>query len=116
MTDRPLLQSQYRDNKSWFKEFMDDATSGKYKFESEWMGDTRPAEELYDVINDPHETKNLANDPRYKDQLNLMRNRLSTWVEESGDRGQYPQTKEELQVVYEQWGARCVNSDYDVVK
>ncbi len=116
MTDRPLLQSQYRDNKSWFMEFINDSKSGKYEFESEWMSDTRPAEELYDVVNDPYEVNNLANNPQYKDELNLMRKRLATWIEESGDRGQYPQTKEELEIVYERWGDRCVNSEYDIVK
>ncbi|MFR9582187.1 MAG: sulfatase [Rikenellaceae bacterium] len=116
MTDRPLLQSQYRDTKSWWKEFIADCDSGKYKFADEWMGDTRPAEELYDVVNDPHEIVNLATDPRYAKEMDAMRKRLSDWIEESGDRGQYPETKEQLEVVYERWGERCVNSEYDVVK
>lgn len=116
MTDRPLMQSQYRDTKGWYKEFMDDCTSGEYKFENGWLSDTRPAEELYDVVNDPDEVHNLANDPRYQKELNAMRNRLSEWISSSGDQGQYPQTKEQLEVVYERWGDRCVNPEYDIVK
>ena len=33
----------------------------------------RAAEELYDLANDPHETKNLANDPAFRDQLAALR-------------------------------------------
>ena len=32
-------------------------------------------EELYDVRHDPHETTNLAGDPKYKTELNTLRRR-----------------------------------------
>jgi hypothetical protein len=52
----------------------------------------RPAEELYDMQSDPHETRNLAADPKYKKTLEQMRARLSGWIKETGDRGQQPET------------------------
>jgi hypothetical protein len=39
----------------------------------------RPAEELYDIINDPEEVNNLAGNPKYKKQLNTMRQALEEW-------------------------------------
>lgn len=32
-----------------------------------------PAEELFDIVDDPYEMKNLANNPQYEKQLNKMR-------------------------------------------
>ncbi|WP_339746421.1 sulfatase [uncultured Rubinisphaera sp.] len=45
----------------------------------------RPKEELYDIINDPHELHNLAEDPLYSSQLEKLSARLDNWIEETGD-------------------------------
>jgi arylsulfatase A-like enzyme len=45
----------------------------------------RPAEELYDVIADPQEVNNLANDPRYAKTLAELRAKLKQWGEETND-------------------------------
>jgi hypothetical protein len=45
----------------------------------------RPAEELYDVIADPNETKNLANNPRYAKTLAELRAKLKQWGDETND-------------------------------
>jgi hypothetical protein len=45
----------------------------------------RPAEELYDVVADPHELINLAGDPKYAGVLADMRRALSEWARETGD-------------------------------
>jgi arylsulfatase A-like enzyme len=39
----------------------------------------RPAEELYDVINDPHELNNLSDNPRYEHVLKEFRRALRDW-------------------------------------
>ena len=39
----------------------------------------KPAEELYDLQEDPHELNNLANDPAYSDILNDLRGKLENW-------------------------------------
>lgn len=44
-----------------------------------------PRERLFDLIYDPHETHNLADDPAYAGTLEEMRNRLDRWMRETGD-------------------------------
>jgi arylsulfatase A-like enzyme len=48
---------------------------------------TMPADELYDVIADPHETKNLAGTAEYQTTLKELRGVLERWIEESNDQG-----------------------------
>jgi N-sulfoglucosamine sulfohydrolase len=45
----------------------------------------RPAEELYDVDADQHESVNLAGDPKFAQVLGAMRRALSLWGRETGD-------------------------------
>jgi arylsulfatase A-like enzyme len=47
----------------------------------------RAAEELYDLQADPYELHNLAENPRYADQLERMRKRVQAWKREIGDPG-----------------------------
>ena len=46
----------------------------------------RPAEELYDVVADPHEFRNLATDSRYAQTLAELREKLNQWGRETDDR------------------------------
>ena len=48
--------------------------------------ETRPREELYDVIADPHELKNLADDPGHASVLRSMQQALKEWERRTGDR------------------------------
>jgi arylsulfatase A-like enzyme len=45
----------------------------------------RPAEELYDLANDPNELKNLAADPKQAERLTAMRSDLDAWMKQQGD-------------------------------
>jgi hypothetical protein len=47
----------------------------------------RPAEELYDLHGDPHETNNVAADPRYATHLKRLRAALDDWMEQTNDPG-----------------------------
>ena len=42
------------------------------------------ADELYDLAVDPHETRNLIDDPRYSDRVAEMRKALEAWMVEAG--------------------------------
>ncbi|MCA1809232.1 MAG: sulfatase-like hydrolase/transferase [Lentisphaerae bacterium] len=42
-------------------------------------------EELYDLQNDPHELKNLADDPDYAERKDELAARLEGWLRENGD-------------------------------
>ena len=44
-----------------------------------------PAEELFDVTNDPHQVKNLAADEAHAETLRQMRSVLARWTAETGD-------------------------------
>ncbi len=46
----------------------------------------RPDEELYDVINDPHELNNLVDDPAYREELVRLRSDLLEFMETYNDR------------------------------
>jgi arylsulfatase A-like enzyme len=54
-------------------------------FQKQWMADKRPAEELYDVNADPYQLTNLADDPKYKEVLDEMREQQKQWTMEIGD-------------------------------
>jgi N-sulfoglucosamine sulfohydrolase len=45
----------------------------------------RPAEELYDVANDPAEARNLAGDPKYAATLAELREKVRAWQKKTGD-------------------------------
>ena len=56
----------------------------------------RPVEELYDVINDPHEMHNLVDDPRYADVLKEHRRALSDWSQRTDFRIPATRTPDEF--------------------
>jgi hypothetical protein len=45
----------------------------------------RPAEELYDLLNDPHQINNVAGQPQYADRLAKLRAELDRWMSETKD-------------------------------
>ena len=56
-----------------------------YWLEHGWRTQPIAEERLYDVVFDPHETNNLADDPNWAEVLNEMRERLAAWMQETGD-------------------------------
>ena len=56
------------------------------KAQSVYFVEPRPKEELYHCAKDPHEIKNLVEDPAYQEMLKDLRSALNRWVEETGDR------------------------------
>jgi uncharacterized sulfatase len=55
------------------------------------LASTKPAEELYDLLADPHEIADLAADPRYAADLARLRDALDQWQETYGDLGLLPE-------------------------
>ncbi len=47
----------------------------------------RPREELYDLANDPHELKNLADQPQHASRLAEMRAKVAAWMKDQSDAG-----------------------------
>jgi arylsulfatase A-like enzyme len=58
--------------------------------QSMWLPQRKP-EELYNLNNDPHETKNLAADPTYLQVLHEMRQKLKDWMINTNDMGLMPE-------------------------
>jgi len=52
-----------------------------------WMRTSRPAEELYDTIDDPDQIRNLAAEPAHRVTLERMRNEVLSWMTRIGDQG-----------------------------
>ena len=67
-----------------------------------WFREAKPVEELFDTSLDPHEVKNLANDPDHADKLRELRNVLDGWVESGKDTG----IGSEEELVLEIWPGR----------
>lgn len=66
------------------------------------MAPHRPAEELYDLENDPYEIDNLAESPQHAEIMANMQTTLSEWIAQTGDQGQYPEPAE----ILEHWEKR----------
>ena len=51
----------------------------------------KPKEELYDTQSDPHEVRNLADDPAHSARLHELRTALDQWVTDTKDLGGVPE-------------------------
>ena len=61
------------------------------------LAPSRPAEELYDIENDPYEVKNLARSPQHREVLKRLRGALNKWIEDSNDQGRTPEPPKVVQ-------------------
>ncbi len=52
-----------------------------------WMRTSRPAEELYDTMTDPHQIRNLAAETKHRETLERMRKALTDWMARTNDQG-----------------------------
>ena len=119
MTDRPYTQPTYMDvdGIEFVKVMHELHDDGKLSpIQDRFMSDQRPSEELYDLNKDPFELHNLATDPKYAETLNQYASILNDWIEETDDKGQYPENEEGLKLMLGIWGNHCVNPEYDPIK
>jgi len=73
--------------KSWEREYK----AGNLNEIQRRFWEEKPAEELFDIENDPHNINNLANDPKYKNELVRLRKANIDWLEQSKDIGFIPE-------------------------
>jgi arylsulfatase A-like enzyme len=86
------LQNDYRYKMLAYEEWRDLYKAGKLNALQSRFFEPRPAEALFDLENDPEETKNLAGDPKYADALADMRGRLTRWVKGMPDLSFIPES------------------------
>ncbi len=119
MTDRPYLQPQYRDGQDYMKVLKRLYEQGELNaVQSRFVSNHRPAEELYDLKKDPHETRNLVDSSKRKHAMALgrLRSILHRWIIETDDRGRFPESDAALKAVVDRWGKKAVNPEYDRVR
>ena len=56
-----------------------------------WFKESKPKEELYDCLNDPHEINNLADQPEYAEKLQELSTEMNRWLTEIGDQPNLPE-------------------------
>ena len=97
--NRPYLQpNRYKDNKAIMKTmrklFAEDKLNS---VQAHLFAPTRPTEELYDLQNDPHEIRNLADSSEHQYVLGRLRSSLVKWMHDAKDLGLVPEPElEEL--------------------
>ena len=113
-SDRPYMQPNYRDTWELTQIMRKLHAEGRLDaIQDRFWSDDRPGEELYDLQNDPHEIENLAGDPKYADELKRHRIILDHWIRKTDDKGQYPEDIANLKYMFDWWGEKCVNPEYD---
>lgn len=117
LTDRPFMQPQYRDGRDYIENPRQLFQEGKLNEVQAFMwSETRLPEEFYDLENDPHEINNLVDDPAFADELARHRQILETWIKETDDQGQYPESVDSLRGVLTQWDDVAVNPEYEAAR
>lgn len=119
MPDRPYLQPQYRDGRDSMRVLKELHEGGELnEVQSRFVSDDRPAEELYDLETDPHETQNLVGSPEreHQEAVGRLRALLRQWINDTDDQGQYPESDEALKAVVDRWGEDAVDPYYDRVR
>lgn len=119
MTDKPYLQPQYRDGRDYMQVLKRLYRQGQLnEVQARFVSEERPAEEFYDLKNDPHEIRNLVHSSKREHAVALakLRDTLSRWVLETGDQGRFPESDAALKAVLDRWGDKAVNREYDRVR
>lgn len=87
--ERPYAQAiAYMDQMPSMKEWRRLHQEGRLNpVQAQFFADRKPTEELYDCVQDPHETRNLAESPQHQATLRRMRKALEVWEKRTGDLG-----------------------------
>ena len=119
MTDRPYLQPQYRDGRDYMTVLKKLHKEGELnEVQSHFVGDHRPAEELYDLKKDPHETNNLIHSWKREHAMALgkLRSILHRWIIETDDKGRFPETNAALKASFQRWRDQAWSPEFNRVR
>ncbi|MEZ4777195.1 MAG: sulfatase [Bacteroidia bacterium] len=86
------LKVRYREQMPIMQELLRMRDAGELnEYQAQWFRDSKPKEELFDCINDPHELHNLAELPQYQEKLLELREECDRWMTAIQDRGLLPE-------------------------
>ncbi|MCG2590236.1 sulfatase-like hydrolase/transferase [Rhodohalobacter sp. WB101] len=86
------LWNRYRYIQLAYRQWRDAYKDGELNSVQRHFFEERQPEALYDISSDPHETKNLADDPEYAEVLEEMRSRLRLRMRSMPDLGLFPES------------------------
>ncbi len=94
-TEQPMfLPVAYRDQMDIMQELYRLRELGQLTpIQGIWFANTRPEEQLFDVLNDPHEVNDLSDIPDFKQKLKELRKANDQFVEGINDKGLIPETE-----------------------
>jgi arylsulfatase A-like enzyme len=99
MPERPYAQfNEYiRDSYPTLRVIHELHAAGKLNAtQSQWMAPRKPEFELYDLKADPHEVRNLAEDPAHRVIKRRLVTALDRWIVETNDHGRTPESPETI--------------------
>jgi N-sulfoglucosamine sulfohydrolase len=113
MPERPYVQFlPYRDQMPLMQELFRFRDADKLdSIQKLWFSENKPKEELFDLAADPHEIRNLADDPAYKEIKDRLGKALDQWIERTND----PLTLPEPELVKKLWPPDGIQPDTDPV-
>lgn len=86
------LPLEYRERMATTQELLRLRDAGELnEIQMQWFRDSKPAEELFDTQNDPHELYNLATDPDYQEKLVELSTECESWMKAIDDKGFIPE-------------------------
>ena len=95
------LPLAYREQIPTMQELLRLRKEGKLNdIQMQWFRNSKPKEELFDCIADPHELNNLASEPQYKQKLNELSLEMDRWLNSISDTPNLP----ENQLIQKLWG------------
>jgi N-sulfoglucosamine sulfohydrolase len=100
MPDKPYTQfNQYITTSYPTQQVIKDLhAAGKLNaVQAQWMAPRKPEVELYDHQSDPHEVRNLADEPRHRKTRQRLTALLDQWIIETNDQGRTPESRETIE-------------------
>ena len=93
--EKPYVQTiPYRNRMPLMQELLRLNQEGRLEGPQQlWFRSRKPPQELYDLHSDPHEIKNLAEDPGHRQILERLRQAMEAWRTEVGDMGVIPEDR-----------------------
>lgn len=113
MTDRPLAQHNYRSAWPAFVKIKELYEAGELSDAQALPYGPRPAEELYDLQEDPHELVNLASSEAHASVLVELREQVDAWIVDTDDKSQYPERAAALRITKAQFPKMCIDPIFD---